>query len=432
MKFLLVNAVYLPNYLGGATIICKNIADQLVQKGHQVNVFCGYYDKNLPPLTLKKHVVDGVDVYSYNVQDAIEITNEKSYRNRGLTEQFQNFLCAYKPDLVHFHSLQGLGADLIQTAKEQGARVVFSVHDYWLACPEHFLVRAYQGICGIDGFDHVFNEKCNCLDKNFLRARREHLKKTASQADLILTVSRNVKEFLETIGFPPEKIRINENGIIAPHNLYRRSSFPRTVKYGYIGSINYFKGYFLLIKAIDSLKYKKKMKFLLYCTSDDRRNKIIKYIDRKIIRAKNLLKRILNRTFSTNYQLGINNPIVDMLPAFTQHELDDVYGKMDVLLAPSIMRESCCLAVREALARGVPVIVTNSKGPEEVIRNGVNGFIVQADDPEELKEKIILCAKDRRLLARLKDGARETKIKTVSEQMDELMGIYKELLGTEI
>ena len=69
-------------------------------------------------------------------------------------------------------------------------------------------------------------------------------------------------------------------------------------------------------------------------------------------------------------------------------------GETDVLVLPSVMRESYSLLTREALARGVPVLTSDSVGPEEVVRDGVNGLVVPSGDAT------VLAAAMRRLCLR--------------------------------
>lgn len=63
-----------------------------------------------------------------------------------------------------------------------------------------------------------------------------------------------------------------------------------------------------------------------------------------------------------------------------------LYGAMDVFLFPSI-RESLGLVGLEAMACGIPVISVDSVGVREYLREGENGFFIQADDPLDLAAK---------------------------------------------
>ena len=62
-----------------------------------------------------------------------------------------------------------------------------------------------------------------------------------------------------------------------------------------------------------------------------------------------------------------------------------LFSKYDYLLQPTHM-ECFSLSVLESLAANVPVITTNVGGNEEVIVNGLNGYIFKVQDINALKE----------------------------------------------
>ena len=58
-------------------------------------------------------------------------------------------------------------------------------------------------------------------------------------------------------------------------------------------------------------------------------------------------------------------------------ELPGVYASADIVLAPTADRQACMgLAIKEALASGVPVAVSNSGGIPEAVENGAQGVMV--------------------------------------------------------
>lgn len=78
----------------------------------------------------------------------------------------------------------------------------------------------------------------------------------------------------------------------------------------------------------------------------------------------------------------------------------------DVLVLPSVF-EGFGLVIVEAMATGMPVIAsTHSCGPE-VIREGIDGFVLAPDDVTGLAEKIVWCAGHRKELVQLGVNARE-------------------------
>ncbi len=60
-----------------------------------------------------------------------------SVSSPDLEKRFGRFLRKHGPfRIIHFQSLEGLTAGCLKTAKESGARVVLSLHNYWPVCPQ--------------------------------------------------------------------------------------------------------------------------------------------------------------------------------------------------------------------------------------------------------------------------------------------------------
>jgi glycosyltransferase involved in cell wall biosynthesis len=69
------------------------------------------------------------------------------------------------------------------------------------------------------------------------------------------------------------------------------------------------------------------------------------------------------------------------------HEvLAGVYRQADVFVFPTLL-EGLPLAVLEAMASGLPVITT-SHGPGDLVRDGIEGFIVPIRDPEAIADRL--------------------------------------------
>jgi glycosyltransferase involved in cell wall biosynthesis len=107
------------------------------------------------------------------------------------------------------------------------------------------------------------------------------------------------------------------------------------------------------------------------------------------------------------------------LGALDPLELRNVYAACDVLVLPSIatrtFREPWGLVVNEAMNRGMPVIVSDAVGAAAggLVRDGVNGLIVEAGDSDALAHAIVRLADDPRLGARLgAQGARDVRAYT--------------------
>jgi phosphatidylinositol alpha-mannosyltransferase len=79
----------------------------------------------------------------------------------------------------------------------------------------------------------------------------------------------------------------------------------------------------------------------------------------------------------------------------------------DVLCAPSLGGESFGMVLTEAFASGTPVVASNIAGYRDVVRDGVDGVLVQAADPVQLGEALHSLAENRRRRERMSVAARE-------------------------
>ncbi|MDM5315059.1 glycosyltransferase [Fictibacillus sp. b24] len=69
-------------------------------------------------------------------------------------------------------------------------------------------------------------------------------------------------------------------------------------------------------------------------------------------------------------------------------KVPEFINEMDIFTVPSRDQESFGVAAVEAMACGVPVVVTNVGGLPEVVMEGETGFIVPKEDPEKLAAAI--------------------------------------------
>jgi len=71
-----------------------------------------------------------------------------------------------------------------------------------------------------------------------------------------------------------------------------------------------------------------------------------------------------------------------------RHDLPDIYGVMDVFVLSS-HTEGISIALLEAMANGVPAVVTAVGGNPEVVLHGETGFVVPAGDDGAMAERVL-------------------------------------------
>jgi glycosyltransferase involved in cell wall biosynthesis len=91
------------------------------------------------------------------------------------------------------------------------------------------------------------------------------------------------------------------------------------------------------------------------------------------------------------------------LPHLPRPALAAEYCRHDVFVFPTLL-EGMPLVVAEAMACGLPVITT-ANGPDELVRDGIDGFIVPQRDPSAIVEKLELLRADADLRRRMGENA---------------------------
>lgn len=81
-----------------------------------------------------------------------------------------------------------------------------------------------------------------------------------------------------------------------------------------------------------------------------------------------------------------------VLPGY-RDDVADLYPAMDVLALPSLS-EGLSIALLEAMRHGIPVVATRVGGNPEIVIEGVTGFLVEAEDPAALANRIIALSRD--------------------------------------
>jgi starch synthase len=94
---------------------------------------------------------------------------------------------------------------------------------------------------------------------------------------------------------------------------------------------------------------------------------------------------------------------VQLLPATTN--IVDDFAIADVLLFPSLY-DGFGLVVLEALACGLPVITSSNAGAADVVRDGVDGFVVAPRAVTAMVERLTHLDGNREALAKMSDAAR--------------------------
>ncbi len=92
-------------------------------------------------------------------------------------------------------------------------------------------------------------------------------------------------------------------------------------------------------------------------------------------------------------QSPLRNEISEHIPFVANSELPKYFAGHDVFCLPSL-QEGLALVIGEAMASGLPVIASTNSGGSEFIRDGIDGFIINAGEVAPIVSKLEELAND--------------------------------------
>lgn len=127
------------------------------------------------------------------------------------------------------------------------------------------------------------------------------------------------------------------------------------------------------------------------------------------------------------HELGV---IKDTLFLGYQEEVAPFYAAFDALILPS-GNEGTPVSAIEALAAGRPVVATSVGGVPDVVRDGEDGYLVEAGATGELADRLARLARDPGLRERMGRSGRARVLPryAVGRLVDDVDQLYRSLLG---
>ena len=331
----------------------------------------------------------------YGLKKAEYILNGDRY---FLKPNLDSFYDEVKPDVMHVHTLMGLPLDLLKYMKHKGVKLVVTSHDYYGICPRVNLITRL-GIPCVQANGSMC-EDCNMYSK--------------SKGWLILLNSKIFLRYKNLLPVNASKSHAGSDGKNLVNSLQADNDSL------FIELSDYYKRYLEVFDAIHfnsnvskevfskyiNLPYNEVIPITTRIISDHRREKNYGDILRMsfvagIGMAKGfpLLKQVLMELYNegfTNWELNIweghkierdsDCELIHFRGRYTAEKLPDVYGETDLLVVPSIWKETFSLVALEALSYGVPVLMSENVGAKVLVESVTPELIYHG--PSELKEKL--------------------------------------------
>lgn len=408
MRIVVVSGHYPPNFISGGSIVPQRLARSLRARGHTVSVYAGRMDETDVPLRAWDEVDDEGMSVRWIVTTPFEPWREETnFDNPAVHEDFVQFLAEARPEIVHLHDLQMLGGSLVRAAADSGARVLVTMHDFWWICARLFLVDRNLRPCPI--VPSVGACKCE-VNAGWRMQRTARLADELAHADVVLAPSVSAARVLIANGVAPGRVAVDENGLPDVDAVRSSPGPPRPeertgpVRFIYAGGQHELKGATIALRAAYHLQ-------------------------QLGVSGWELTTYGIETDHPDNVGLDLDDVPIRLALAFGPEERSAVFQCADVLVLPSIMLETHSILVREALVAGLPVVCTNTLGPEEVVRHGHNGLIVPAGDHEALAMGMARLVQEPELLGHVTAGAAApVAIRSLTSQVEALEARYAGLL----
>lgn len=392
MKILFINTLYTPNLIGGTERAVQLLAEGLVKEGHRVAVA-----STSPETGVQSATVNGVKAYYVGLKNLYwpygdrenyralkPLSHALDTRNPWMAREVARILDEERPDLVHTNGLGGFSVLAWKRVEQRRVPLVHTLHDHYLLCPRGTMLR-----------------KERTCDKQCAECRLYSLprRRLSGRVDTVVGVSRYIlKRHLEFGYFTatPKK-RVIPNAYRAePASLWAEKHLP-PVRFGYLGMLHPIKGIERLLEAVAQLRRG------AWSLSIAGRGRVA-----------------YERYLQSKYRMpGVN---------FLGHaDPQGFLPKLDVLVVPSLVRESFGRVVIEAYAHGVPVIGASRGGIRELVEEGRTGFLFDPEHLGDLRNSMQRCIEDPALLRGMRVACLEKAGDFLPENIvGEYLEVYEE------
>ncbi|MCS7200794.1 MAG: glycosyltransferase family 4 protein [Patescibacteria group bacterium] len=328
-----------------------NLAQELLKRDALKFIITSY-----PKFITRRWDLPGDKVKSIFIKEILERAYRKSPVFLQNLYNPQSFLC----DLFDKLALKKLEkADIfvgwssfslysLRKAKELGMKTILDHGSSHIVYQYEILKEEYEKWGYKPSFDELPHPKI--IEKEL---------KEYEEADYISIPSLFVKKTFLDNGISEKKILYIQYGV----DLTKFKKIPKednVFRIIFAGKICLRKGIQYLIQAFDELNLLNSELILLGNVAED-------------------IKKIL-----TKYQ----NSSKIKIKKVAHFDLYKEYSNGSIFVLPSI-EEGLARVIPEAMACGLPVICTTNTGGEDIVRDGIDGFIIPIRDVEKLKEKIL-------------------------------------------
>lgn len=374
MKILALSNLYPPNVVGGYEILCFNVMQALVERGHHITVLTSNYGGGQVDFSGQKimrtlNLLAAIDnIYAPFPGDA----TERATINRNNRTTLQQTLAAEKPDIVFVWNLHFLHVSFLDTLEQANVRSVYLLTDNWLISfyNQHFISEYFATrVHGRPGRLKNFVK----LQIRRLLLRQKHQPEIAASA---IFASSFMANLYRQAGISFARHVIIYHGILpaasTPVVSRDRSKLlnRQELRLLFAGRIVDIKGVHtaieampLIIKAFPQLQVK------LTIVGDDRDKPYFEKLCELI------------RTLAIGGQVNFSPPVAE-------DDLPHLFQQNDIYLFPSLY-EPFSLTLIHALRSGIPTVASKAGGTPEIVKHRQTGMLFDTANSVDLARQVI-------------------------------------------
>lgn len=399
MKILMAHKFFY--YGAGADKYFLDLAKLMESHGHQVIPFAMKHPRNLES-AYSDYFVSQWDYdatgLTTRMRNAFRLVHSFEAANA-----IEKLIADTRPEVAHLHHIyHQLSSSVIHPLARAGIPIVQTVHDYRLVCPNYKLFNPRTGQacskCLGHKYYHAIFERCHkdsmlaglvgCAESYWTYLTQVYSRKISR-----FTVSNeHLKDKLLRYGISPERIEI------LPNFVDSRAYVPHIASDGYVlyfGRLSAEKGVSNLIRAMEPLP---NLQLKIVGDGDQRADLSI------YVKEHNL----------SNVQfLG---------PAWDE-DLKPILANAMFVVMPPVWPENSPFVIYQSFAAGKPVIASRVGGIPNLIADGVDGLLYDAQDVDALTEKMRFLAERPGLIREMGRSAR-----TKAEREYDPEGHYRKML----
>jgi glycosyltransferase involved in cell wall biosynthesis len=365
MKILIVSNFYPPHYRGGYEVRCKQVAETMQQRGHQVRVLTSVYGfpmNSRGDFQRQTEFIGGVrvdrwlNIYAYGPQPPHRPwTFFQAKRELADARRFVNLLSEFKPDMVNWWSMNGLAMNLLPIP---GAVHIPDVH--WIEHPwmineygvagekaAPFWESLWDGVWGPRPFQPLLRWFGHRWEQQ-VASEGLPTREFPNSPRHVVFVSEYLRRLYREAGLKFPSSEIIFGGVPAEqfYSPVRRHDNESPMRILYAGQITPDRGLHTAIEAFGQIAPKLRARVNLtiagHSTGD--------YYDA-------IQKRV--------HELGLAGS-VKFLGKVSHDHMPDVYKEHDILAFVSTREEGLPLVMVEAMLAGCAVVTTGSGGAQEI------------------------------------------------------------------